>query len=194
MLSEGSTESEFVVVVPDCFNLDVPLAGFRPPVPEPPTPSSESGDSHLINMTVSDFEPRSDASNHPEPDEFKLHSPAEEPESNDEPPAALGESHSPSLSPQPRQETNEFSPHPMTLDRVWKSGSRNPISYATGLLNTATNLFDTHVHFIPRGRAQSDPVNRNEDREEWQVEGFEGSIEEAVRNIKCSKKKHSREE
>ena len=179
MSDDDFSESEFVVVVPDCFNLDVPLAGFKPPVQEPPTPSSESGDSQLINMTVSDFEPRPDAVNHPEPSELKLHSPAEEAESSDQPRAApLGESQSPMLKPK----ATEFSPQPLTLERVWKSGSRNPISFATGLLNTATSLLDAHVHFVPLDWARSDSVNGSEDSEESEVQGCEGSTEEVVRN------------
>lgn len=188
-------------MIPDCFNLDLPLAGFRPPVQEPPTPSSESGDSQLVNMTVSDFEPQSDAANRPHPHEQRLEAQpksgdqlletqpivADQSEPNDQQHTPQ-EGHTPELSPKSGRRAVDFCPNPITLGRVWQSGSRNPISYATGLLNTATNLMDTHVHFVPRNRAQSAPEHGNEDRDEWEsIEGegeCEGSMEEEVRRAR----------
>ena len=45
-----SDDEEFVVVIPDCFKLDVPLPGFSPPVEEPPlSPTHASCDSEVTS-------------------------------------------------------------------------------------------------------------------------------------------------
>ena len=139
--SVASDDSDFVVVLPDCFDLDKPLPGFSSLRSlnsiNKPTTSIKSHDSHVTSQ---------DGSITP-----KVEAPA------DAQPAPVG-----GASPDAARKAS-FVPERITLKQV-KDGRlyRNPITVATGIVNTVTELVDKRVNFVPK-KTVEDPPNEESD-------------------------------
>lgn len=114
---EEEEDEDFVVVIPDCFKLDVPLTGFTPPIEEPLSPVKTE---ELITFK------KDEVVNN------KQESVATVPCDNESPNTA-------------RKRLGGFGRD--TLDNAWTSRSRNPLRYAVGVVNTVADLVDQHVHF-----------------------------------------------
>ena len=126
--SVASDDSDFVVVLPDCFDLDKPLSGFsslRSSINDP-TASVKSHDSQVISQ-------QDTASVKAKPPSHV----------NDHLPPVGG------ASPDTARKAN-FVPERITLKQVKDSRIYNPITMATGLVNTVTDLVDKRVHFGPK--------------------------------------------
>ena len=141
IVSQKSDDSEFVVVVPACFKLDLPLEGFDPPQSveqkekeedkekegeREDTPTCNGGDGYVTPpseidtslVTVTMLEPEA-------------------------------------VSPNTARR-RDFVPDRMTLQRVWCRRSHDPIQYATGLVNTMSDLVNKHVRVAPPTKQSSD--------------------------------------
>lgn len=136
--SVASDDSDFVVLIPDCFDLDKPLPGFSIKSTtslNEPTDSIKSHDSHVTSKG-------------------EIISPkAELPHAPVEPAVgAVG-----GASPETARKAS-FVPERITLKQVKDSRLyRNPITVATGLVNTVTDLVDKRVHFGPKKLAEAPP-------------------------------------
>ena len=125
ILSNMDNSSGFVVVIPECFNLDVPLAGFQPPHATEDKQEEEKKEvthnAAVVHVTPSCSE--STATPVPVP----------VPEPQPQP-----------VSPNTARR-REFVPDRVTLQRLWSRKSTDPLRYATGLVNTVSDLVSKHV-------------------------------------------------
>ena len=131
-----------MVVIPDCFKLDVPLEGFSSDFASPvSTPVHE--DSTLQEPTV----------------EIE-----QEEETQDEQKVQNETVTSEELSkPKNHKRAYTFTPNRTTLSDAWISRSRKPVNYAIGLINTVTDFVDQHIPpttaVKPKGdNSTSDPL------------------------------------
>ncbi len=175
---------DFVVVIPDCFNLDVPLADYTPlhlrRKELTPTSSLVSHDSHVTSSTdgpqdgeVSEVEILEAPPTYPPsggvlglpPSTDSL--PRPKPESQPEPESQL--KGSPSTA---RRPSSKFVPQKVTLSTVKASGRRHPFFIATGVMNTLTDLVQEHVRIKPEAEPQPPP---NKEEESDNEDAFEVS-------------------
>ena len=145
--SSVSTDSDdFVVVIPDCFDLDKPLPGFS--VQNSLVASSiASHDSHVTSLSNQ---------NQDEPPEYceavtsdgplsPLGVVLEQPRSND----------TPTTQQTPPTVRREFVPQPMTLKTVKDCRMYyNPLNVATGFMNTVSNLVEERLRIGPGKKQQ----------------------------------------
>ena len=131
--SEGSdSEDDFVVVIPDCFNLDIPLTSHSAPhsmthsrhdfvltgtSPDPaPTTAAAAGD---VMPPVPHVDPGQQT-----------------------PPTAAVPNKPKTTGASPQTERRQFVPSRVTLRGVKDARLRNPLTMATGLVNTVTDLVE----------------------------------------------------
>ena len=128
--SVASDDSDFVVIIPDCFDLDKPLPGYS-----------------SIRSTTSLNEPTDSINSHTSKDEPKVDDPTD-------PQPSVG-----GASPETARKAN-FVLERITLKQV-KDGRlyRNPITLATGLVNTVTDLVDRRIHFGPCKPGEAPPTD-----------------------------------
>ena len=143
--SVASDDSDFVVVIPDCFDLDKPLPGFSSirstTSLDDPTASIKSRDSHVTSKDDT-VPPKVEA-----------------------PPPRPAERSPPSSSETSPETVRKmtFVPQRITLRQVKDSRLyRNPITMATGLVNTVTDLVDKRVHFGPKKSEEAPPKEESE--------------------------------
>ena len=150
--SVASDDSDFVVVLPDCFDLDKPLSGFsslRSSVCDP-TASIKSHDSQVTSQQNTPL--------------VKA-----EPPSHAIPPVG-------GASPDTARKAN-FVPERITLKQVKESRRYNPITVATGLVNTVTDLVDKSVNFGPKKTTDDTPPTTQDSSTSDSDEDFEvGSL------------------
>ena len=145
--SEGSdSEDDFVVVIPDCFNLDIPLTSHSAPhsmthsrhdfvltgtSPDPaPTTAAAAGD---VMARSSDSTPVPVPSQPPVPHV----DPGQQ-----TPPTAAVPNKPKTTGASPQTERRQFVPSRVTLRGVKDARLRNPLTMATGLVNTVTDLVE----------------------------------------------------
>ena len=128
------------MILPDCFNLDKPLPGFSSVQSSvgDPTASIKSHDSQVTTLL--------DAAS------VKAELPTSHVTST--PPPVGG------ASPDTAQKAN-FVPERITLKQVKESRRYNPITVATGLVNTVTDLVDKRVHFGTRKTTEVPPPSHD---------------------------------
>ena len=146
--SVASEDSDFVVVLPDCFDLDKPLSGFsslRSSVCDP-TASIKSHDSQVTSQQ-----------NTPS---VKVETPSHVT------PLVGG------ASPDTARKAN-FVPERITLKQVKESRLYNPITMATGLVNTVTDLVDKRVNFSPKKSTDDAPPTTHDSSTSDSDEDFE---------------------
>ena len=142
--SVASNDSDFVVVIPDCFDLDKPLPGFSSirstTSLDDPTASIKSCGSHVTSQ---------DEIPQPKVDVLVT---------GVDPEPSVG-----GASPDTARKAN-FVPERITLKQI-KDGRRyhNPITVATGLVNTVTDLVDRHIHFGPKKTPPTDSSSSDSD-------------------------------
>lgn len=147
---DDCSDDEFVVVIPDCFKLDKPLEGFTPdgttPVTEDPPPVQLQQEQPSLSPTPSP-PPTS-----PPPPLF--------------PPVVSQPGKSPQTSPKPipKREGDTFVPDRIKFSDAWMSRSRNPLTYAVGLINTVTDLAEQHIPTVsPKTTPSAPPPPEDED-------------------------------
>ena len=147
MASIHSTDSDdFVVIVPDCFDLSKPLPGYTPPVIEPefqnPFPIL-SCDSLVTSFVRSEPEVR--------------HKPAAiHPSAPPQPSNTVETSSSGNSPPTGRR---EFVPRRYTLQNVKDARLyTNPLALATGLVNTVSDLVSDRVRIAKSGNKGAEDV------------------------------------
>ena len=151
---------DFLVVIPDCFKLDVPLTDFKPPVSEPPSPDKEN-----VTPIINEVQSTTTSTTNEEPIPL-----------ND-----LGK-----VEPQPDESPNTFRKRlgtfgRETLDAAWASRSRNPLRYALGAVNTVADLVDQHVHFTNQATPTKPQLVFEETvQQEEETEEEEESTEETL--------------
>ena len=171
--SNGDLDS-FVVVVPDCFNLDKPLTDFSPPTSlshvveslnKSYTELSMSCDSHVTSVTnevisvASPIPLPSNESKESAPQEVPIEKMNEE-DTTDPPPQKDATESTPNPASEVRSKAHlNASPStahkPLCLPtnrfsfRALKGGLRNPLAVATGLVNKVSEFVDDKVHFTP---------------------------------------------
>ena len=118
VVSQKSDNSEFCIVIPECFKLDVPLSGFKQPH------RTEEEEREATPSPGGYVTPPSEPVPKPEPVP---------------PPRVLPEVVSPNTA------RRQFMPDRVTLQRVWSRRSTDPLRYATGLVNTVSDLVSKHV-------------------------------------------------
>ena len=133
--SDGSdSEDDFVVVIPECFNLNVPLFSHSP-------------HPHTLTQSCDDFELMTPPQESPPPTNDDIttrscespHTPAE-PEHRNPPDATIDPKISSGASP--RSGRRLFVPERVTLRGVKDARLRNPLTVATGLVNTVSDLVE----------------------------------------------------
>ena len=133
--SDGSdSEDDFVVVIPECFNLNVPLFSHSP-------------HPHTLTQSCDDFELMIPPQESPPPTNGDIttrscespHTPAE-PEHRNPPDATIDPKISSGASP--RSGRRLFVPERVTLRGVKDARLRNPLTVATGLVNTVSDLVE----------------------------------------------------
>ena len=154
----ATDDSDFVVVIPDCFDLDKPLPGFSSirslSSLNEPSASLKSHDSHVTSQDET-VPPKVEA-----PADPQL--------------VPVG-----GASPDAARKAN-FVPERITLKQVRDSRLYcNPITVATGLVNTVTDLVDKRVNFAPKKMVEV-PPNEESDTSDSDDEAFE------VCNCMCS--------
>ena len=119
----NSDSSEFEIVIPECFKLEVPLPGFEQP-----------------SITDEDEEQQQGGGEQEEEEERSCVTPPSEfvPE-----PILDLTANSPSRA------RREFKPDRVTLQRVWSRKSHDPMRYAIGLVNTVSDIVEKHVKLGP---------------------------------------------
>ena len=138
--SEGSdSEDDFVVVIPDCFNLDIPLSSHS----APHSVTHSRGDFDLTGTSpgpapttataADDVMTRSSDSTPSQPPV-----PHVDPGQQTPPTAAVPKTTGAS----PQTERRRFVPSRVTLREVKDARIRNPLTMATGLVNTVTDLVE----------------------------------------------------
>ena len=125
VVSQKSDNSEFCVVIPECFKLDVPLSGFKPP-------------NHIEEEQEEERKEEREAT--PSPGGYVT--PPTEPVPPPEP--------VPPEDVSPNTARRQFTPDRVTLYRVWSRRSTDPLRYATGLVNTMSDLVSKHVRVAPK--------------------------------------------
>lgn len=140
-------DEDFVVVIPDCFKLEVPLDGFTPPVTEPlspvkenPIPTVNEQTTPTPDVTTETTPISNDKATTPTPDEDDQQTQPQTPPSSNSP----GSVHKPFAL---------FGRD--TLGAAWTSRTTNPLRYAVGVVNTVTDLVDQHVHFVSQQSNES---------------------------------------
>ena len=139
--SVASNDSDFVVVIPDCFDLDKPLPGFSSirstTSLDDPTASIKSRDGHVTSQDEIP-PPKVDVT-------------------------VTGEPTVGGASPDTARKAN-FVPERITLKQI-KDGRRyrNPITVATGLVNTVTDLMDRRINFGPKKTPPTDSSSSDSD-------------------------------
>ena len=144
--SVASDDSDFVVVLPDCFDLGKPLSGFS------------SLRSSIIDPTTSIKSHDGQVTSQQEMLSIKA-----------EPPSHVTGASPPvgGASPDTARKAN-FVPERITLKQVKESRLYNPITVATGLVNTVTDLVDKRVNFGPKTTTADDapPTSSSSDSDE----------------------------
>ena len=168
--SEADSDDEFVVVIPDCFNLDLPLSGHAPlpshdamtrscdlslnidPTAGPCDQFTVSHDvmtqSHESVMTPTHAEPVTHlpsasfepVTHQPLPSASEDSIPRPKPEPQAPPTSDPPKTASPGTSP--RAGRRGFVPEPVTLRGVKDARLINPLTVATGLVNTVAHLVE----------------------------------------------------
>ena len=136
--SVASDDSDFVVVIPDCFDLDKPMPGFSS------VRSSSSLNEHTASIKSCDSQVTF---------QDETVTPMLEPQTHNVDPPVGG------ASPDTARKAN-FVPERITLQLV-KDGRlyRNPLTVATGLVNTVSDLVDKRVHFGPKKSSEAPPIH-----------------------------------
>jgi hypothetical protein len=162
--SVASDDSDFVVVLPDCFDLGKPLSGFsslRSSIIDPTT-SIKSHDSQVTSQQ-------------------------EIPSIKADPPSHVTGASPPvgGASPDTARKAN-FVPERITLKQVKESRRYNPITVATGLVNTVTDLVDKRVNFGPKTTSADNapPTSSSSDSDEdFEVYGALCKMEYLTSNL-----------
>ena len=166
-------EDDFVMIVPDCFDLSKPLADFTPPpsltyagedLPESSYPDlqpSRSCDSHVSSVVMVPGPPADSAAQRATPPPSEA--PLADRQAGSEPlpvtsqprplsppqdctPKAAGPE-SPKSSPPTAHRSPALAPSRLSM-RTLKGGLyRNPLAVATGLVNAVSGFVDEKVHF-----------------------------------------------
>ena len=141
------SDDEFVVIIPDCFKLDKPLEGFTPEVTTPTTEELPP-----VEPQQEQVQATSSPSPSPSPSPPPISSPVETQPLPPQPKL------SPRLSPgsPPKRGKETFVPERTTLADAWMSRSRNPLTYAVGLINTVADLADQHIQ-LPSATPSAPP-------------------------------------
>ena len=142
---------DFVVVIPDCFNPEVPLSGH---VPLSVRRRDGDTDTPLTRSTESCQEGPSEALG-PMAGQlvFQESSSSEDPQATAAPPHA-------------------FVPDRLTLKRVKEGGLFHPLAVATGLVNTVADMVQEKVHVAPvkKPLPPSTPPTAEEEHSEEEYE------------------------
>ena len=164
VVSHASCDSDdFVVVIPDCFNLDVPLKGYVP-LHLRKEEEEETHDSHMtLHANLEDQGDDSDLeiiedpfvrSSRPQGGEEVI---TEQPSLDGIPrpksptsttkPAPTSELPAQNYPPGSSKTASSFVPERITLKNVRDARIRNPLTLATGLVNSFSDLMQEHLHF-----------------------------------------------
>ena len=153
----GDDDDEFVVIMPDCFNLDVPLSDFQLPILDEPTSDIEENE-----PVVSTEEEPISSSNTKEP----TYAPQDKDDDDDDGNTNEDERfQTPDQEPKSKVDTikkHDFKPQRVYLSDAVRTRSRQPLSYGLGLINTVTDLVDSHVHFSPSSKHRSNSTPSQE--------------------------------
>ena len=125
---DDADDSDFIVVLPDCFDLGKPLSGFS------------SLRSSVIDPATSIKSHNSQVTSQPAIPSIKADPPSHV--TGASPPVG-------GASPNAVCKAN-FVPERITLKQVKESRCYNPITMATGLVSTVTDLEDKRVNFGPK--------------------------------------------
>lgn len=159
VISHASNDSEdFVIVIPDCFDLDKPLAGFSAP--------DMSHDNHMTPLANQDQEPEQQETLSKEP-------PTPTPQTaipGPLPPLSELPSHVQTSSP--KASASPLAPPKGNFGRVTfqtvKDGRFcNPLTIATGFVNSMSDFVEEHIHFTPSStNIKREPHTQESDNEE----------------------------
>ena len=168
VISHASNNSEdFVIVIPDCFDLDKPLAGFTAP--------DMSHDNHLTPPANQDQEPEQQETISNEPP-----TPTPTPTPQTAIPGALPpppELPSHVQTSPPKASASPLAPPKGNFGRVTfqtvKDGRFcNPLTIATGFVNSMSDFVEEHIHFTPSSKStpgtntKREPHTQESDNEE----------------------------
>ena len=149
-----------MVVIPDCFNLDIPLEGYVPLHLR--KQEEESHDGHITpepegQMDESDLEIiedsfagslRAQGSGEATTIQPSLDSiPRPKPAASTTEPALTSEPPTQNQPPGGPRRASNFVPERVTLKNVRDAGIRNPLTVATGLVNSFSDLVEEHLRF-----------------------------------------------
>ena len=169
--SVHSTDSDdFVVIIPDCFDVNKPLSGYTPPVIESEYPAPPPIIPHDIMTRSSDSHMTSSVKHEPEPQ--VKHKPIPTPS---QPPTLT--SSTPPQGATPPTARREFVPQRVTIKNVQDARRlyKRPLTLATGLVNAMSDLVSEKVTFAPSGKKATDVgvVNTREEESSSSDEEFE---------------------
>ena len=172
------------MVIPDCFNLEVPLPGYVPlhirkqagshdatPTPECPVTSSanpeEDDDSDvemlLLPESITVQQQQQPSGENPLPNDLPSGSLGSIPKPK---PVIQPPPTSPLTSPSaPRRASSNFTPGRMTLKNVKDARILHPVTIATGLMNTLTDIVQDRVFLVskPSVPEGTSPATQEED-------------------------------
>ena len=130
VISHASDDSDdFVVIIPDCFDLNKPLPGYDC---DPTPPANQDQQAEEVESMV---------------EEPPTPQPTEELPSTELPSQPHGTTSPAVTTSPPTARKGSFGR--VTLKTVKDGGFRNPFTIATGFMNTMSDLVEEHVRFIP---------------------------------------------
>lgn len=187
-LIETMDSGDFVMIVPDCFDLDKPLSSFTPPESLSHVPEPSQSDLALLSLAalslshedhVTYKSPAADVSSGTE---AILIPPADK----TEPQASDGDK-SGSTSPSTVRKNAALAPNRLTMRKLRGGLYRNPLAVATGLVNAMSGFVDDKVHFTSpatkdKNDEESSPpkMSELESCSDSSDEEFEASVQQYI--------------
>ena len=162
IVSQKSDDSEFIVVIPACFKLDLPLEGFEAKVEDEKEMQDEEEEEVKEQEVVQEVEEEEGRGSTPGVGDGYVTPPSEVEGPSPVDPVLVPPTLEPQAEPPNSAPRREFVPDRITLQTVWCRRSRDPVQYATGFVNTMSNLMDKHVRVTPPAKHSSRDQNTND--------------------------------
>lgn len=128
-IASHDDSDDFVVIIPDCFDLNKPLPGYDRDLTPPATQDQQAEGEESVIEEPPTPQPTTELPSTKLPSEPHGATP---PAVTTSPPTA-----------------RKGSFGRVTLQTVKDGGFRNPLTIATGFMNTMSNLVEEHVRFVP---------------------------------------------